>query len=124
MKTKQPQTIADLNIDFIFTKESLTYDYFINEFKIRNPKLLNYKIIPNNYVFEFKTETKSYKFNIFVSKQGLYENTLYDLMSQIDREISMYLFDSNIYGVFKLNKFVKSPNISNYFIIDSELILL
>lgn len=126
---KKPQTIADLNINLVFIKESLTYDYFMKEFKAKNPKLPNYKITPCEYLFDFIIidlfgKIKNYKFKIFVSDQGIYENTLYDFMYQINDEVSTYLFDYNILGTsFKLDNFVKSTSKSNQFVINSQISL-
>lgn len=123
MKNKKPETIVDLKINMIFMRESLTYDYFINEFKTRNPKLPNYKIKPNNYTFHFVINNKIIPFDIYVSNKGLYENTLFDLMSQLYRNISTYLFDNKIYTVFELKKFITTSK-PTHFNIDCEIILL
>ena len=104
-------------------RESLTYDYFINEFKTRNSKLQNYKIKPNNYTFYFVINNKIIPFEIFVSDKGIYENTLFDLMSQLYRDVSTYLFNNKISTVFELKKFVTSSK-STHFNINCEIILL
>ncbi len=125
MKKKKPETIADLKINMIFMRESLTHDYFINEFKTRNPKLPNYKIKSNTYTFHFVNHDKIIPFKIFVFDKGfgLYENTLFDLMSQLYRDVSTYLFDNKISTVFELKKFVTSSK-STHFNINCEIILL
>lgn len=123
MKTKKPETIAHLQINMIFMREYLTHDSFINEFKTRNPKLPNYKIKSNNYTFYFVINNKIISFEIFMSDKGLYENTLFDLMSQLYRDISTYLFDNKISTVFELKKFVTISKPTHFNII-CEIILL
>jgi len=120
---KQPKTIADLQINMIFMREFLFHDTFINEFKSRNPKLQNYKIKPNNYTFHFVINNKIIPFDIYVSNKGLYENTLFDLMSQLYRDVSTYLFDNKISTVFELKKFVTTSKPTHFNII-CEIILL
>lgn len=123
MKNKKPETIADLKISMIFIREYLTHDHFINDFKVRNPKLFNHKIKPNNYTFYFVIHNKIVPFKIYVSDKGLYENTLFDLMSQLYRDISTYLFDNKISTVFKLKRFISTP-FPEHFDIICEIILL
>lgn len=123
MKKKQPKTIADLNINMIFMREYLFHDTFVNEFKTRNPNLLNYKIKPNNYTFHIVIRNKIIPFKIYLSDKGLYENTLFDLMSQLYRDVSTYLFDNKISTVFELKKF-NTTSFPTHFNIDCEIILL
>lgn len=123
MKNKKPETIADLKINMLFMREYMFHDTFINEFKTRNPKLPNYKIKPNDYTFYFVINNKIIPFNIYVSNKGLYENTLFDLMSQLYRDVSTYLFDNKMSTVFELKKFVTTSK-PTHFNIDCEIILL
>ena len=123
MKNKKPKTIADLDINLLFMREYMLHDTFVNEFKTRNPKLPNYKIKSNNYTFHFIIHNKLIPFKIYVSDKGLYENTLFDLMSQLYRDVSTYLFDNKISTVFKLKKFNTTP-FPEHFDIICEIILL
>lgn len=123
MKSKKPETIADLDINLLFMREYMFHDTFINEFKTRNPKLPNYKIKSNTYTFHFVNHDKIIPFKIFVSNKGLYGNTLFDLMSQLYRDISTYLFDNKISTVFELKKFANTP-FPEHFDIICEIILL
>ncbi len=123
MKNKKPETISDLKINMIFMREYLTHYSFMNNFKTKNPKLQNYKIKPNNYTFHFLINNKIIPFEIFVSDKGIYENTLFDLMSQLYRDVSTYLFDNKMSTVFELKKFVTTSK-PTHFNIDCEIILL
>ena len=121
---KKPQTIADLNINLVFMREFLTYDYFIEKFKARNPKLPNYEIKSNDYLFNITINDKLIPFGIYIIRNGsIFDNTLYDLMFQIYEVISMYLFDNEIFSVFELKKFVATIK-PEQFTIDCEIILL
>ena len=124
MKSKKPKTIADLAINLLFMSESKTYDYFIEEFKAYNPKLPNYEIKPNDYLFNIIINDKLIPFRIYVMKNGsMFDNTLHDLMFQIYKIISDYLFDNEIFSVLELKNFVKTIK-SEQFTINCEIILL
>lgn len=106
-------------------RESLTYDSFIEEFKTRNPKLPNFEIKPDDYLFNITINDKLILFRIYVMRNGgMFDNTLYDLMFQISEAISTYLFDTEIFSVFELKKFVNTTIKPEQFTIDCEIILL
>jgi hypothetical protein len=106
-------------------RESINYDYFIDYFKAENPKLSNYQIKPNDYLFNITINDKLIPFRIFVMKNGsIFNNTLYDLMFQIYKVISDYLFDNEISTVFKLKSFVTNMIKPEQFTIDCKITLL
>jgi hypothetical protein len=124
LKNKKSETIADLNINLLFTSALKDYEYFIEEFKAYNPKLPNYEIKSNEYLFNITINAKLLPFRIYVMKNGsMFNNTLHDLMFQIYKIISDYLFDNEIFSVLELKNFVKTIK-SEQFTIDYEIILL
>ena len=115
-------------IDEINPKYSIISVGKNNRYRHPNKEVLNNlensKIYRTDQNGSIMFKIKNYKFKIFVSDQGIYENTLYDFMYQINDEVSTYLFDYNILGTsFKLDNFVKSTSKSNHFVINSQISL-
>lgn len=51
MKTKKPETIADLYFDWVFTEEHLHYDNYVNLFNIYCSRFRKYNVKPGLYKF-------------------------------------------------------------------------
>lgn len=113
-----PKTIADLNINWNFTIENRNFAYFELDFWIRNPDLKNYKIKPDNYVFEIEIRNQKFTFEVLTKS---YRNNLYDLIHQIHEEITT-IYNKNFNfpdSCFRLLKF-KETVFFNTFVIEVE----
>ncbi len=108
----KPKTIADLKINWNFNFETyLDYKKFEEHFRKKNKNLKDYDIVNNSYFFnivvdsvikrknQFLIRTMDVTFNKYCS--------LFELMFQIDFEISMDLFLKPSDYYYELVKFVR-----------------
>lgn len=110
----KPKTIADLKINWNFNFETyLDYRKFEEHFRNRNPDLKDYDIVNNTYLFHvitdnvqinhFSIRTMDITFNKYSS--------LFELMFQIDFDISIKLFPKPSDYSYELVKFVRISDI-------------
>lgn len=108
----KPKTIADLKINWNFNFETyLDYKKFEEHFRKKNKNLKDYDIVNNSYFFnividnvikrksQFLLRTMDLTFNKYCS--------LFELMFQIDFEVSMDLFSKSSNYSYELVKFVR-----------------
>jgi len=109
----KPKTIADLKINWNFNFETyLDYRKFEEHFRNKNPDLKDYDIVNNSYFFNIiADDIKNVKRNQFLIRtMDVTFNkycSLFELMFQIDFEISMDLFLKPSDYYYELVKFVR-----------------
>lgn len=109
----KPKTIADLKINWNFNFETyLDYRKFEEHFRDKNPDLKDYDIVNNSYFFNIVADDiKSIKRNQFLIRtMDITFNkycSLFELMFQIDFEVSMDLFLKPSDYSYELVKFVR-----------------
>lgn len=113
----KPKTVADLDINWIFTIEHRKFVYWQQDFLLTNPNLENFKIKEENYIFEIKIRDQKFKFSILAVP---YYN-LYQFMYEIHNKITT-IYEKNFFmegARFRLIKF-KETVFFNAFIIEIE----
>ncbi len=106
----KPKTIADLKINWNFNFETyLDYRKFEEHFRNKNPNLKDYDIVNNSYFFnivvgnikgsQILIRTMDITFNKYSS--------LFELMFQIDHDISLKLFNKPSDYYYELVKFLR-----------------
>lgn len=113
----KPKTIADLKINWNFNFETyLDYRKFEEHFRNRNPDLKDYDIVNNSYFFNIVADDiKNVKRNQFLIRTmditfNKY-SSLFELMFQIDFDISTKLFSKPSDYSYELVKFVRISDI-------------
>lgn len=113
----KPKTIADLNINWTFTIEHRKFVYWELDFLLKNPKLKNYKIKEENYIFEIMIRDRKFEFSIMAVP---YYN-LYQFVHEIHNKIAT-IYENNFFmegACFKLIKF-KETVFFNVLVIEVE----
>lgn len=125
---KTSKTIADLNINLTFSKSLLFHSLseFTEKFKKANPYLVNYKIIPDTYLFEvyIPNEYNQYVtlyFNVTIHKgtDNSLSTFLYKIDSCINKEIKKS--DDYYHPWTELEKFILVNKTNNSFKIEFSI---
>lgn len=108
----KPKTIADLKINWDFNFETyLDFDIFRKDFQKRNRSLKDYGIVSNKYCFKVFEENNTESIDSFsINTYNLtlkHYCTLFDLMFEIDWELSSNLFSKSENYSYSLERFEK-----------------
>lgn len=108
----KPKTIADLKINWNFNFETyLDFDIFRKDFQKRNRSLKDYYIVSNKYWFKVFEENNTESIDSFsINTYNLtlkHYCTLFDLMFEIDWELSSNLFSKSENYSYSLKRFEK-----------------